>query len=256
MVSIHQTAIVSSNATLGQNVQIGPYCIVGDDVELGDDCILRSHVVLEGPSKIGRNNEFFPHTTIGIIPQDLKYEDEKTILEIGDHNIVREYSSIHRGTTNGRGKTTLGNHNFIMGYVHVAHDCKIGNHNIISSTVQLSGHIVLDNHTIIGGQSGVVQFMRVGSYAFVGGASVVDQNIPPYSTGYGNRITLKGINVIGLQRNGFERKDIATISAMHKEFLKSKGSWQEVVANLETKYSHCTGDLALPAIHSRGRGQD
>ena len=239
MVSIHQTAIVSPHAQLGSDIKIGPYCIVGDHVELGDRSVLRSHVVLEGPSQIGRENEFYAHTMIGVAPQDLKYSGEPTTLVMGDHNIVREYASIHRGTVKGGGQTKIGSNNLIMGYVHVAHDCQIGNHNIIANAVQLSGHVVVDDHVNIGGQSGVVQFIRLGSYAYIGGATVVDQNIPPFAMGYGNRIVVKGVNVIGLERNGVSRQDVAAISSMHKEFLRSSDDWQVVVATLEEKYSHC-----------------
>ena len=140
---------------------------------------LKSHVVLEGPCQIGKHNQFFPYSVTGVVPQDLKYQGERTLVEMGDHNIVREYSSIHRGTSHGGGKTSIGSHNLIMAYVHVAHDCKIGNHNILANSVQLSGHVVLDDRTVIGGQTGAVQFIRVGSYAFIGAGTMIDQNVPP-----------------------------------------------------------------------------
>ena len=184
---IHPSAIVEEGTQLGEEVEIGPYCRVGSGVILGNRCVLKSHVVIEGRTVIGSENVLFPFAYIGGEPQDLKYRQEDTTLEIGERNIIREGVTIHRGTAGGGGKTLIGNNNLLMGYVHIAHDCHMGNHNVLSNYTGLSGHVVIDDHVILGGQNGVAQFLRIGSYVFTGGASLIDRNVPPYSTGYGNR---------------------------------------------------------------------
>ena len=174
MNKIHPTAIVEEGVQLGEGAEIGPYCRVGPTVIMGDRCILKSHVVIEGRTVIGSENVFSPFCYIGGDPQDLKYRKEDTTLEIGSRNIIREGATIHRGTIGGGGKTQIGDHNLIMGYVHIAHDCHLGSHNVLSNYTGLSGHVIIDDHVILGGQNGVAQFLRIGSYVYTGGASLMD----------------------------------------------------------------------------------
>lgn len=236
MNKIHPSSIVDPAAELGDNIEIGPFCTVGAGVKLGDGCKLRSHVVLEGPgTTIGSNNEFYPFTMIGAAPQDRKYHEEESQLIIGDDNIFRESSSAHRGTEAGGGKTVIGNGNLFMGYVHIAHDCILGNENILANYVGLSGHVVLDDCVTLGGQTGVVQFLRIGSYSYIGGASVIDKNIPPYATGYGNRIEIKGVNIVGLKRRGFARDTISAISDAHRLYFRSGLSEAEAMQRIEAE---------------------
>lgn len=235
MNNIHPTAIVDGKAELGSDITIGPYCTIGPDVVLNDGCTLVSHVVLEGNTTIGRNNRFHPFSIIGADPGDLKYKNEDTTLIIGDGNTFRESSSVHRGTVTGGGETRIGDDNLLMGYVHIAHDCILGNNNVLATYVGLSGHVIIDNNAILGGQTGVVQFLRIGSFAYIGGASTIDKNIPPYATGYGNRIAIKGVNIVGLKRAGYGRDVISAISEAHKLYFRSDLSEAEAIPRIEAE---------------------
>lgn len=236
MNKIHPSAIVDQKAQLGNNVEIGPFCIVGPQVTIGDDCNLRSHVVIEGNTTIGKENIFYQFGTIGSAPQDHKYKGGDTLLTIGDHNIFREGTSIHRGTETGRGKTTIGNHNFLMGYVHVGHDCQMGNYNILANNSLLAGHVTIDDHVTLNGRNGVIQFIRVGSYAFFGAATTVDKHIAPYSMGYGERIQIKSVNIVGLKRNGFSREAVGNIIDVHQIYFRSELNEKDALRNIEEQY--------------------
>lgn len=235
MNNIHATAIVDENAKLGSGITIGPYCTIGPNVSIGDGCTLISHVVLEGHTTIGKENRFHPFSIIGADPGDLKYQDEDTTLVIGNGNTFRESCSAHRGTVTGGGETRIGNDNLFMGYVHIAHDCIVGDRNVLATYVGLSGHVVIDNNAILGGQTGVVQFLRIGSFAYIGGASVIDKNIPPYSTGYGNRISIKGVNIVGLKRAGYKRDVISSIAEAHRVYFRSGLSEAEAIQRIEAE---------------------
>jgi UDP-N-acetylglucosamine acyltransferase len=236
MTQIHPTAIVETGAQLGEQVEIGPHCVVGANVELGDRCVLRSNVVIEGPSTIGNDNIFYPFTYIGAPPQDMKYKGEPTKLEIGDNNQFRECVSIHRGTVTGGGRTVIGNHNLLMGYVHVAHDCVLGNHNVLANYTGLSGHVVMDDFVTLGGQNGVTQFVHIGSYAYTGAGSLIDKHLAPYTTGYGNRFEIKGINIVGLKRKGFSRDVINHILESHRIFFRQDLKPDEALRQIEEAY--------------------
>ena len=229
---IHKSSIVDPKAVLGTNIEVGPFCTVGPGVKIGNGCKLISHVVLDGDTDIGDRNTFYPFAIIGAEPQDKKYQQEKTGLFIGNGNVFRESVSVHRGTVTGIGETRIGDNNLIMGFVHVAHDCVLGSNNILANYVGLSGHVTIDDHVTLGGQTGVVQFLRIGSYAYVGGASVIDKNIPPYSSGYGNRIEVKSVNIVGLKRSGFSREAIAAISDAHKLYFRSELSEAEALRRI------------------------
>ncbi|MGD7653618.1 MAG: acyl-ACP--UDP-N-acetylglucosamine O-acyltransferase [Verrucomicrobiales bacterium] len=219
---IHPTAIVSPNARIGNQVRIGPFCVVGADVEIGDGCVLHSHVVIEGHTKVGKRNEFFPFAAIGGKTQDLKYVAEPTFLVIGDDNVFRENTTVHRSTHDGK-PTTIGSNNLFLCYSHVAHDCQLGNHIILSNSAGLSGHIVVEDHAIVSGMAGVHQFCRIGAHAMVGGFSKVVQDVPPFMIVDGNPAACRAINSVGLQRRGFSEEDIKALKAAYKRlFLKKE----------------------------------
>ncbi|MFT4176327.1 MAG: acyl-ACP--UDP-N-acetylglucosamine O-acyltransferase [Luteolibacter sp.] len=218
---IHSTAIVSPKARLGHNVRIGPYSIIGDDVEIGDDCVLHSHVVMEGITTIGRNNEFFPFSIIGGKTQDLKYKGEPTYLVIGDNNVFRENVTIHRSTF-GEEPTRIGSNNHFLSYSHVAHDCQLGNHIILSNSVALAGHVIVEDHAIVSGVTAIHQFCRIGEHSIIGGCSRVTQDIPPFTMAVGNPGETRGLNLIGLQRRGFTDDDIRHLKTAYKKVLFKK----------------------------------
>jgi UDP-N-acetylglucosamine acyltransferase len=235
MSNIHPSSIVDPAAEIGAGVEIGPFCTVGPKVKLGDGCRLISHVVIEGKTTIGKGNVFYPFSIIGPEPQDKKYRQEETCLVIGDGNQFRESVSVHVGTVTGVSETRIGNNNLLMGYVHIAHDCVLGDGNVLANYVGLSGHVVIDDHVTLGGQVGVVQFLRIGSYSFIGGGSVIDKNIPPYSSGYGNRIEIKGVNIVGLRRYGLAREKISAILDAHKLYFRSDLSEVEALQRVDAE---------------------
>ncbi len=236
MHTIHPSSLIHPDAILGEDIEVGPFCIVGAGVQLGSGCKLLSHVVIEGHStEIGNNNTFYPFCIIGAEPQDKKHNHETTRLFIGTGNTFRESVSVHRGTVTGGSETRIGNDNLLMGYVHVAHDCCIGNNNVLANYVGLSGHSLIDDFVILGGQVGVVQFLRIGSYSYIGGGSLIDRNIPPYTTGYGNRIAIKGVNIVGLKRQGFSRDQISAISDAHRLYFRSDLSEVEALRRIEAE---------------------
>ncbi len=213
---IHATAIIHPDAIIGTDVSIGPYSIIGRDVSIGSGSIIGSHVVINGPTKIGPNNKIFHHCSIGEDPQDKKFKQEKnSILEIGEGNTVREYVSINRGTGEGGGKTIVGDNNWIMAYVHIAHDCIVGNETVFANNVTLAGHVVIEDFVILGGFTGVHQFCRVGSYSFSAIASVIVKDVPPYVLVSGNSAKPSGLNREGLKRHGF---DSTTINILRKAY--------------------------------------
>lgn len=236
MSNIHPTAMIAETAKIHESTEIGPYCTIGPYVEIGAHNHLRSHIVMEGHTTLGDENTIYPFATFGLEPQDLKFKNETTYLEIGNHNIFREGVSIHRGTVTGTGITKIGSHNLIMGYVHVAHDCEIGNYNILANYTGLSGHVLIQDYVNLGGQTGVTQFVHIGSYAFLGGASLVDKHVAPYCSGYGNRLEIKGINIIGLKRRGFSREVINTILEIHNIFYRSEMNEKDAIKVIEEAY--------------------
>ena len=236
MKNIHPTAIITDGAEIGDNVEIGPFCHIGPEVTIGNNCKLKSHVFLDGHTIIGEENIFFPTSYIGGEPQDLKFSNEKSQVLIGRGNTFREGVSVHRGTRGGGGKTVIGNDNLLMGYVHIAHDCLIGNNNIFANYTGLSGHVTINNYVTLGGQNGVAQFLNVGSYVYTGAASLIDRNIPPYSTGYGNRFEVKGVNIVGLKRQKFSRDSIGEILEAHRIFYRSDLKNDEALRIIEETF--------------------
>jgi UDP-N-acetylglucosamine acyltransferase len=222
MSSIHPTAVIHPEAKIADEVRIGPYSVIGPGVCIGSGTEVASHVVIEGPTVVGKNCRFFPFSSIGQIPQDLKFHGERSELIIGDNNTFREFVTFHRGTEGGGKKTVVGNNSFFMAYTHVAHDCIIGSHVIMGNAATLAGHVTVEDHSSVGAFSGIHQFCRVGRYGFVGGYSVITKDVLPYSKTVGNRARCYGLNPIGLRRKGFDEKKITTIKRAFRLLLQSR----------------------------------
>ncbi|TAN42282.1 MAG: acyl-ACP--UDP-N-acetylglucosamine O-acyltransferase [Nitrospirae bacterium] len=233
--SIHPSAIVDPKSEIGAQVTIGPFCIVKEGVRIKKGTTLLSHVVVEGSTEIGENCTIHPFASIGMAPQDLKYKGENTRLVIGDNNIVREYASIHRASVGGDGSTVIGNDNFLMGYVHIAHDCKVGNSVIMANGVNLSGHVTVENHVVIGGLSGLHQYTRVGEYAMVGGASKIVQDAPPYMIVAGHEAKLFGLNTIGLKRHGFDDSEVNDLKKAYKILFREKRTLSDAIMKINAE---------------------
>ena len=219
---IHKTALVDSKAKVSNSVNVGPYSVIGPNVEIGDDVTIHSHVNIYGNTKIGKGNKIYPFASIGNDPQDLKYNGEQTKLVIGNNNKIREYVTIHPGTSGGGGITKIGDNCLFMISSHVAHDCDVGNNVIIANNVPLGGHVTLENNVVIGGNSAVQQFTRIGQMAMIGGMTGVLHDVIPYGLSIGNRNYLQGLNLIGLRRANFENKDILGLTEAYKEIFATK----------------------------------
>lgn len=213
---IHPTAIIDDSASIGNNVSIGPYTVVGPHVEIGDHCVIGPHVVLRGPTVLGQHNRIYQFASVGEDCQDKKYQGEPTRLVIGDHNVIREGVTIHRGTVQDQGVTEIGSHNLLMAYVHVAHDCVVGNHVILANNTTLAGHVHVGDWAILGGFTGVHQFCKIGAHAFTAVNSVVVQDIPPYIMAQGHNAVPRTINSEGLKRRGFTPQQITAIKRAYK----------------------------------------
>jgi len=230
MAGIHPTALVHPGARLGADVEIGAYSLVGEHVEIGDGTRIGPHVVLAGHTRLGAGNRIFQFCSIGEEPQDKKYAGEPTRLEIGDHNVIREFCTLNTGTAQDLGVTRLGHHNWIMAYVHIAHDCVVGDHTIFANNATLAGHVHVDDHAILGGFTGVHQFCRIGAHVITGIASVVRQDIPPFLTVAGNPLAPHGVNSEGLKRRGFSAEALAGLKRAYKTLYKSGLSLAEAQA--------------------------
>lgn len=213
---IHPTAIVNPSAKIADSADIGPYAIIGADVEIGARTQLKSHVVMEGPLAIGEDNVFFPYSTVGVAPQDLKYNGERSCTHIGHRNKIREFVTIHRGTEGGGMLTSIGDDNLLMVQVHLAHDVRVGSHCVLSHAATVGGHVAIDDWSVVGAGSAIHQFCRVGRHAMIGGYSVITQDVLPFSTTSAKReVKVYGENKTGLERRGFSAE---TIEALHKAF--------------------------------------
>ncbi|MGB2401775.1 MAG: acyl-ACP--UDP-N-acetylglucosamine O-acyltransferase [Akkermansiaceae bacterium] len=218
---IHPTAVIDSSAELAEGVSVGPYSVIGANVNIGAGSVLKSHVVIEGHTTIGENNTFFPFSAIGQITQDLKYVGEPTALIIGDNNTFRENTTIHRGTTE-EVPTRIGDHNLFLSYSHVAHDCQVGNHCILSNNGTLGGHCQVGDHAIISGLSGAHQFCRIGEHSLVGGCTKIVQDVPPFTIVDGSPAAVRGLNLVGLQRRGFDEITRRALKRAYKKLFLSK----------------------------------
>lgn len=218
---IHPSAIIDPSAVIADDVRIGPFTVIGAGVEIGPGCDIASHVVINGPTRIGKNNRIFQFASVGEEPQDKKYHGEDTLLEIGDNNLIRESVTINRGTVQGGGLTRIGNNNWIMAYVHIAHDCLVGNDNIFANNASLAGHVLIDDYVILGGFTLVSQFNYLGSYSFSAMGSVISRNIPPYVLVSGHMAKPVGVNVEGLRRHQYSDKQIRNIRQAYKLIYRS-----------------------------------
>lgn len=235
---IHETAIISPGAKIGKNVSVGPWTYIGPDVEIGDDCVIHSHVVIKGPSKIGKGNQFYQFSTIGEDTPDKKYVGEKTWLEMGDNNIVRENVTIHRGTVQDNGVTKIGDNNLLMAYVHIAHDCVVGNNTIFANNASLAGHVHVEDWVILAGMVGVHQFCRLGAHCFIGLDTIVLKDVPPYVMAQGSTAEPKGINSEGLKRRGFTSEQVLDIKRAYKEIYRKGNTLEEAMSKLDQDKGH------------------
>jgi UDP-N-acetylglucosamine acyltransferase len=226
---IHSTSIVDPKAELDSDVEIGPFCIIRDSVRIRKGTKLLSHVIVEGSTEIGEQCTIHPYSSIGFPPQDMKYKGEHTKLIIGNHNSIREYVSIHRASVGGDGTTVIGHNNFLMAYVHIAHDCKIGSNVVMANAATLAGHVVVEDNAVIGGLVAIHQHSRIGCYAMVGGFSGISQDIPPYMIAAGPRAKLYGPNTIGLKRHGLSDATINAIKKAYKILFREKRTMKDAI---------------------------
>ena len=229
MAQVHETAIVDPGAELASGVLVGPYAIIGAGVKIGRGTRIGAHAVVEGRTTLGEENRVFQFASIGSEPQDLKYGGEPSALIIGDYNIIREFASLNPGTRGGGMVTRIGNHNLLMMYCHIAHDCILGNHNIIANGATLGGHVVIEDHIIVGGLVGIHQFARVGTGAILGAGSMISKDVPPYCNATGDRATLRGLNVEGLKRQGFGKEKIDALKRAYRIIFRSRLKTKEAL---------------------------
>src|SRR5580765_1253233 len=234
--TIHPTSIVSPDAKIHDSCKVGPYCTVGPNVELGENCELVSHVAIEGPTKIGADNSFFPFSSIGLAPQDLSYAGEATRLEIGDHNEIREFATINRGTMKGGGLTKVGSHVLVMAYTHIAHDCRIGDHVILANAATLGGHVTVEDWAMVSALCPVHQYVRIGTHSIIGGGTTVTQDVLPFSKTVAARDThAYGLNSIGLERRGFSKERVRKLHHAFKVLLASKLNTSQALKMLKAE---------------------
>lgn len=248
MSRIHPTALVAPGAVIADDVEIGPYCVIGEHVSIDAGTIVGPHCVIDGHTRIGKNNHFYRFCSIGGMPQDKKYAGEPTRLEIGDGNMVREYVTINTGTTQDVGVTRLGHDNWIMAYVHIAHDCQIGDHVIIANSVQLAGHIHVGDWAVLGGLTAVHQFVRIGAHVMVGGTSSVRQDIPPYVIGTGDPFRPSGVNTEGLKRRGFTSNSIKAVKDAYRLLYRRQLTVEQALAEMQKLGEDPQGQAAVEVM--------
>ncbi len=252
---IHPTAIVHPKAKISKNVEIGPYSIIGKDVEIGEGTIVGNHVTITGCTSIGQDNKIFHYCSLGESPQDKKYKNEPTILRVGNRNTIREFCMFNPGTVQDKKITTIGSDNWIMAYVHVAHDCIIGDNIILANNTSLAGHVEVDDYAILGGLSGVHQNCKIGSHSIIAAGSIVFQDIPPFIMAAGYSAKPNGINVEGLKRRDFTTEEIATIKKGYKVIYREGNSLQEATKILGTMVNESSLiKIYLDFIESSKRG--
>lgn len=231
--SIHPSAIIDPTAKVHADAEVGPYCVVGAEVEIGAGTHLMAHVYVEGPTRIGEDNVFFPYSTVGVASQDKKYQGERAHTAIGNRNRIREFVTIHRGTEGGGALTSIGDDNLLMAYVHVAHDVRIGDHCVLGNAVTFAGHVIVEDWVTIGAFSGVHQFCKVGQHAFVGGYSVITQNVLPYSTTVSQReVKIFGANAVGLERRGFTADRIEVLQRAFRILTRAGLNTSQAIARI------------------------
>ncbi|HSZ50758.1 MAG TPA: acyl-ACP--UDP-N-acetylglucosamine O-acyltransferase [Caulobacteraceae bacterium] len=248
MTAIHATAIVDRAANLGPDVEIGPYCIVGAGVTVGARTRLQSHVVLEGDTRVGEDCVLHPFVNLGGPPQSKGYRGEPTRLVLGDRNVLREHVTMHRGTANGRGVTSIGSDGFFMAGVHIGHDCVVGEQVTMANTATLGGHVVVEDFVGIGGLAAAHQFTRIGRHAFVGGMAGVNNDVIPFGNVWGNHAHLEGLNLVGLKRRGFPREVINTLRGAYRMLFAEEGTFQERLEDTATAYAQAPEVMEIIAF--------
>lgn len=252
---IDMRAIVDPLAVLADGVRVGPWSLIGADVEIEEGTEIASHVVIKGPTRIGKHNTIYPFSSLGEGPPDLKYKGEPTRLVIGDHNVIREGVTIHRGTIQDRSETTIGDHNLLMAYVHVGHDGVIGNNIVLANNAALAGHVIVDDWAVLGGYTLVHQHCRIGAHAFTGMGTVIGKDIPAYVLAYGNPAQPRGINLEGLKRRGFSRAQLTILSRAYKTVYRESLTLEEALAELEVMHADCPPlDMFIESLKSSMRG--
>jgi UDP-N-acetylglucosamine acyltransferase len=254
--NVHPTAVIDESAKVSSSSHIGAYCVIGAEVELGENCRLISHVAIEGPTKIGSHNTFFPFCAIGMAPQDVTYKGEPTRLEIGDHNEIRECVTINRGTVKGGGVTRLGSHLLIMAYTHVGHDCVIGDHAMLVNGATIAGHVTVEEWAVVGALCPVHQFVRIGAHSYIGGGTTITQDVMPFSMTSAARDTnAYGLNKVGLERRGFSKERIAKLHHAYKILLASKMNTSQALAKLKSEADRGEDvEMLIRFIESSERG--
>ena len=237
MIRIHETALVDPRAEIDSDVEVGPYSIVGGCVRIGKGVRIKSHVVIEGRTTLGEGNVIFQFATVGSVPQDLKYKGEPSELIIGNHNTIREFVSINPGTAGGGMVTRVGDHNLLMMYCHIAHDCILGSHNIIANGATLGGHVVIEDYVIVGGLVGIHQFTKVGRGAILGAGSMVSKDVPPYCNATGDRARLHGLNLEGLRRRGVKKEKIDALKRAYRIMFRSRLKTKDAIAEVRQELS-------------------
>lgn len=235
--NIHPSALVDPGAQLGQDVQIGAFCVIDSDVTVGDKTTVEAHARIHRHSRIGADCRIHSFAFVGGDPQDLKYKGEPTLLEIGDRNIIREFTTLHRGTVGGGGVTRIGSDCLLMAYVHIAHDCAVGDKVIMANGATLGGHVQVGSNSVLGGLCAVHQFARIGDYAFIGGKAGISLDIPPYMIATGTPAKLYGPNSIGLKRQGFSRQALSDIDKAYKMIWRSGKKRQEALAEVRDTFT-------------------
>ncbi len=235
---IHPTAIIGPKTELGENVHVGPYAIIEGEAFIDSGTQIGAHVYIDRYTHIGKNCLISPFAAIGTPPQDKRYKGEKTEVIIGDENVIREYVTINRGTTEGRGKTQIGNQNMLMAYCHIAHDCQVGDGVVMANVATLGGHVILEDYSFIGGLSAAHQFVRVGAHAYIGGKTGIVQDIPPYVIASGERAKLFGLNIIGLTRHEFSNEVIKALKKTYQIVIRSHLTNQEAIIRVEKEIPH------------------
>ena len=248
--AIHSTAIVDPAARVHETAEIGPFCVVGAEVEIGAGTRLMAHIFVEGPTWIGAENVFYPYSTVGVAPQDLKYHGERAETRIGDRNKIREFVTIHRGTEGGGAITIIGDDNLLMAYTHIAHDVRLGSHAVLANGATMGGHVTVGDWAVIGAGSAVHQFCRIGEHAMIGGYSVVTQDILPYSTTVSAReIKVFGANRTGLERRGFSTEHIESLQTAFRLLTRAGLNTSQAVERIRAEVPACPGGGSPAVVH-------
>jgi UDP-N-acetylglucosamine acyltransferase len=230
---IHPTAILAAGAELDDDVDVAAYALIGPHVRIARGTHIGPHAVVDGRTRIGRDNQIFHHASVGAVPQDLKYRGEPSELIIGDHNVIREFATLHIGTAGGGMVTRVGDHNLLMNYSHVAHDCQLGDHNIVANGAQLAGHVIIEDYVVVGALVGVHQFVKIGESAILGAGAMVSQDVPPFCTATGDRARLRGLNVVGLKRRGCSAEIVRDLKRAYRVMFHSGLKVADAVARAQ-----------------------